>query len=106
MILHRLNGCAPTPLANYLKALGVLRVIAEQLDPGTRGYWEGERFVLASNKSEPELLTFFLEQYAPTPLVAPWNKGSGFFAGDPVVGPIEASTARGRHVQGSAIPCR
>jgi len=26
-----LPGCAPTPLAHYLKALGVLRLLAEQL---------------------------------------------------------------------------
>lgn len=40
MRLHRLDGCAPTPLAHYLKALGVLRLVAEQLDPQARGWWE------------------------------------------------------------------
>ena len=59
MILHRLDGCAPTPLAHYLKALGVLRLVAEQLDPEARGWWEGERFLLASHKDEDELLAFF-----------------------------------------------
>ncbi len=94
MILHRLDGCAPTPLAHYLKALGVLRLVAEQLDPEARGWWEGERFLLASHKTEDELLAFLLDQYAPTPLVSPWNKGSGFFyANDPGLAPIEASTA-------------
>jgi CRISPR-associated protein Csx17 len=35
-----------------------------------------------------------LEKYAPTPLVAPWNKGSGFFQkNDPGLTPAEASTA-------------
>jgi CRISPR-associated protein Csx17 len=28
-----LAGCTPTPLANYLKALGVFRLVAEQKDP-------------------------------------------------------------------------
>jgi len=94
MILHRLNGCAPTPLARYLKALGVLRLVAEQLDPEARSWWEGERFLLASNKDEDELLAFFLNTYAPTPLVSPWNKGSGFFyPNDPGLTPIETSTA-------------
>lgn len=94
MILHRLDGCAPTPLAHYLKALGVLRLVAEQLDPEARGWWEGERFLLASHKDEDELLAFFLQHYAPTPLVSPWNKGSGFFyQNDPGLAPIEASTA-------------
>lgn len=79
MKLHRLDGCAPMPLAHYLKALGVLRLVAEQLDPQARGWWEGERFVLASVKSQDELLQFFLDDYEPTPMLAPWNGASGFF---------------------------
>jgi CRISPR-associated protein Csx17 len=93
VIIHRLNGCAPTPLAHYLKALGILRIVSEQFDHDARGYWEGERFVLASRNTEEELLKFFLERYEPTPLVSPWNKGSGFFADDPVLLPLEGSTA-------------
>lgn len=81
MILHRLNGCAPTPLAHYLKALGVLRLVAEQLDPEARGWWEGERFLLASHKDECELLAFFLEGYSPTPMFNPWGARSGFYPG-------------------------
>ena len=30
--LHQLKGCSPTPLANYLKALGILRLVAGQAD--------------------------------------------------------------------------
>lgn len=94
MILHRLDGCAPTPLAHYLKALGILRLVSEQADPEARGWWEGERFLLATNLEEGELLDFFLKQYEPTPLVAPWNKGSGFFyANDPGLSPVEQSIA-------------
>lgn len=93
MNLHRLNGCGPTPLANYLKALGILRLVAEQLDAGVRGFWEGDQFVLLSKVSEEELIRFFVDQYEPTPVVSPWNKGSGFFAGDRVLIPIETSIA-------------
>lgn len=94
MILHRLDGCAPTPLAHYLKALGILRLVSEQADPEARGWWEGERFLLATRLDEKELLAFFLERYEPTPLVAPWNKGSGFFyANDPGLSPAEHSVA-------------
>lgn len=94
MIVHHLDGCAPAPLAHYLKALGILRVVAEQLDPKARGWWEGERFLLASEKDEGELVEFFLQWYAPAAIVSPWNKGSGFFyAGDPGLAPLEASTA-------------
>ena len=41
-----LAGCTPTPLANYLKALGVFRLVAEQKDADVKGYWPGERFAL------------------------------------------------------------
>ncbi len=93
MNLHRLHGCAPTPLAHYLKALGILRIVAEQADPEARGWWEAESFVLACCLTKDELLRFFLEKYEPTPLVSPWNRGSGFFANDPVLVPIESSPA-------------
>jgi len=95
MILHRLDGCAPAPLAHYLKALGLLRLVSEQLDPEARGWWEGERFLLASHADESELLDFLLNRYKPTPLVSPWNKGSGFFKeNDDGLSPIEKSTAK------------
>lgn len=81
MIVHHLDGCAPTPLAHYLKALGILRVVAEQLDPKARGWWEGERFLLASEKDEGELVEFFLQSYAPTPIINPWGARSGFYSG-------------------------
>lgn len=94
MILHKLEGCAPAPLAHYLKALGILRLVSEQADPEARGWWEGERFLLATHLDEDELLGFFLERYEPTPLVAPWNKGSGFFYDNDIgLSPIENSSA-------------
>lgn len=80
--VHELTGCGPVPLAHYLKALGVLRLVSEQADPMARGWWEGERFRLVARLDRPTLLRFFLEDYAPTPLVAPWNGGSGFYPKD------------------------
>jgi len=77
--LHVLKGCAPVPLANYLKALGILRLVGEQADPQVRGWWEGERFCLLTTLSRDELEAFFLERYKPTPLLSPWNAGSGFY---------------------------
>ncbi len=77
-----LRGCAPEPLIHYLKALGVLRLVAEQLDPEARGAWSGDAFVLDTGKTEDELLDFFLTRYRPTPVVAPWNGGSGFYPQD------------------------
>lgn len=74
-----LSGCSPVPLAHYLKALGILRVVAEQADDQAAGCWRRERFVLQSTLDKAGLIHFFLNQYAPTPIVAPWNGGSGFF---------------------------
>ena len=34
-----LKGCTPEPLMNYLKALGILRLVAEQRDPNAQGCW-------------------------------------------------------------------
>ena len=42
--VHQLDGCAPAPLAHYLKALGILRLVAEQADRDARGWWDGDRF--------------------------------------------------------------
>ncbi|TVQ98102.1 MAG: hypothetical protein EA399_11480, partial [Desulfovibrionales bacterium] len=68
MHIHDLKGCAPTPLAHYLKALGILRLVAEQADPEARGWWHGDLFRLATKLDARELETFFLERYEPTPI--------------------------------------
>jgi CRISPR-associated protein Csx17 len=78
-----LAGCAPMPLASYLKALGVLRLVCEQgADPDARGWWSGESFHLRTRLDRDALLRSFLEDYRPSPIVAPWNGGSGFYPGD------------------------
>lgn len=74
-----LAGCQPMPLASYLKALGVLRLVSEQADPEARGRWEHDGFRLSTVLTEDELLDFFLVQYRPTPILAPWNSGGGFY---------------------------
>lgn len=102
--LHELGGCAPAPLAHYLKALGILRLVSEQADLSARGFWRGERFFLVTNLSRDELEAFFLDRYAPTPLVSPWLKGSGFYAkNDPGLSPIRKSLAQRLAVFRTAI---
>lgn len=81
-----LPGCSPTPLASYLKALGVLRLVSEQADPAARGFWKNEAFVLSTALTKEQLAEFFLTRYAPTPLVDPWNGGSGFLKNDKAAG--------------------
>jgi CRISPR-associated protein Csx17 len=90
-----LCGCAPTPLASYLKALGILRLVAEQEDGDARGCWQAGHFLLRSRFDRDGLAHFFLHDYRPTPIIAPWNGGSGFFSGDNQsgIGPLQASQA-------------
>lgn len=92
--LHQLRGCASRPLASYLKALGLLRIVAEQADSGARGYWTDEGFVLVTTLDEETLFGFFLHDWRPSPFVSPWNKGSGLLGDDPKgVRPLQTSVA-------------
>lgn len=85
-----LGGCTPAPLASYLKALGVLRLLSSDAnhvtgsaaDPKARGWWENEHFHLTTTLPREDLQRFFLEDYAPSPIIAPWNGGSGFYPKD------------------------
>ena len=90
-----LPGCSPVPLAHYLKALGILRLVAEQADPAAAGCWDRDIFVLHSTLEREALLDFFLHRYRPTPILAPWNGGSGFYKKDntEAIQAIEAGTA-------------
>ncbi|MEX1028059.1 MAG: type I-U CRISPR-associated protein Csx17 [Candidatus Paceibacterota bacterium] len=93
MNVIELQGCSPTPLAHYLKAVGVLRLVTEQVDSSARGFWRNERFHLVTSLRKQELESFFLGSYSPTPFMSPWNKGAGFFKADAGIAAIEASTA-------------
>lgn len=76
-----LSGCAPVPLAHYLKALGILRLVSEQADATATGRWHRDQFVLESSLDREALVKFFLEEYRPTPVLSPWNADGGFFIG-------------------------
>jgi CRISPR-associated protein Csx17 len=91
-----LHGCSPVPLAHYLKALGVLRLVAEQKDPTARGYWKRDRFVLVTSLDRGGLERFLLDEYQPTPITGPWNGGSGYFDKDntQAIDALMASNAR------------
>lgn len=77
-----LRGCQPEPIQSYLKALGVFRLLSEQVSPRIRGSWSPDGFVLSGPIDPDGLVDYFLTRYRPTPLVAPWNGGSGFYDGD------------------------
>ena len=74
-----LHGCTREPLAGYLKALAVLRIVSEQKDRNARGFWKGNSFVLRSIFETPQELTeFFMTQYSPSPIFRPWNNSTSF----------------------------
>src|SRR3990172_2050728 len=77
-----LGGCTPEPLMAYLKALGILRLVAEQKSVDVRCRWKRGVFHIESALDESEMVRFFLEDYCPTPLVAPWGARSGFYQGE------------------------
>lgn len=68
-----LPGLRTRPLATYLAAIGLFRIVGEQVDRTVRARWRGQYFVLDSALGLNELRSFLLNDYAPSPLVAPWN---------------------------------
>jgi CRISPR-associated protein Csx17 len=74
-----LEGCTPEPLMNYLKALGVLKIVVEQnFDSQARGFWKDGIFHLHTNLTEESLVAAFSERYQPSPILSPWNEAAGF----------------------------
>ena len=53
--------------------------MAEQKDKGARGCWRDEAFVLGTTLTDEDLVLFFLDEYRPSPIISPWNGGSGFY---------------------------
>ncbi len=75
-----------SPLSSYLSALGLLRVVNDQLDANACGYWAEGGFRLETNTSREALVQFFAACYRPSPCITPWNKpkggGGGFLEGE------------------------
>jgi len=74
----RLPGCRTGALLDYLKGLGVLRLVAEQVDASARARWTDGSLHLRTLLDREALERYFLEAYAPTPIFNPWNGGAGF----------------------------
>jgi CRISPR-associated protein Csx17 len=92
-----LEGCVSRPLVGYLKALGLLRVVARQADPRAAGRWTQGIFELRSELDRSDLERFLLDEYAPSPVLSPWNGSSGFF-------PPKDRTDALQAVEGSSDP--
>src|SRR5712691_1673591 len=73
---HVLAGLRPEPLASYLAGLGLIRLLGEQADPGASAAWEHDGLVI--NTTVEDIAVWLADEYVPTPVLSPWNNGSGF----------------------------
>lgn len=73
---HVLPGLRPEPLASYLAGLGLIRVLGEQADPDATAAWAADG--LAVTTTVEDLAAWLAASYVPTPVLSPWNNGSGF----------------------------
>jgi CRISPR-associated protein Csx17 len=73
---HLLPGLRAEPLASYLAGLGLIRVPGEQADEGATAAWTPDR--LAITTMVPSLPLWLADEYKPTPVLSPWNGGSGW----------------------------
>lgn len=67
-----LQGCSFEPLISYLKALGILRLVAEDRtngDPEARSSWRRRIFTLESRFDCDGLAEYFHRAYRPTPIL-------------------------------------
>jgi len=77
---HVLPGLRPEPLASYLAGLGLIRVLGEQADPAATAAWTPDGLAIATNV--PDIARWLADEYVPTPVLSPWNGGSGFGSKD------------------------
>lgn len=75
-----LPGIGPEPLANYLAGLGLIRVIGDQADVNATAAWQPGG--LAITTTVEDIAAWLAGAYIPTPVLSPWNSGSGFGAKD------------------------
>jgi CRISPR-associated protein Csx17 len=83
MPILTLHGCSTEPLGNYLKALGIFRLVAEQADPTARAWWEAGAFRLSTTKflTVEDLCEWLHENCGYSAFVAPWLANTGWGKG-------------------------
>jgi CRISPR-associated protein Csx17 len=80
MTRHVLPGLRPEPLGSYLAGLGLIRLLGEQADPAATAAWASDHLVI--DTSVEDIAAWLADEYVPTPVLSPWNGGSGFGAKD------------------------
>jgi CRISPR-associated protein Csx17 len=73
---HLLAGLRPEPLGSYLAGLGLMRLLGEQADPAATAAWEPSGLVIETTVAN--IAEWLADRYVPTPVLSPWNGGSGF----------------------------
>lgn len=75
-----LPGLRPEPLASYLAGLGLIRVLGEQADKNATAAWTPDGLAIVTDVQD--IAAWLADDYVPTPVLSPWNGGSGFGAKD------------------------
>lgn len=74
------SNCKTEPFGSALKALGVFKILGEQKDPDIESYWENGELIINTALTKDEIVDFFMREYSPTPILAPWLGQSGFWS--------------------------
>lgn len=76
MSIFLVEGARHRALIGTLSALGLVRVVAEQADPAVRcSFIDG---ALKIESKVEDIAGWLADEYVPTPVLSPWNEGSGF----------------------------
>ncbi|MDQ7821224.1 MAG: type I-U CRISPR-associated protein Csx17 [Candidatus Eremiobacteraeota bacterium] len=81
MMTVDLPGCKLEPFSSFFKSLGIFRILSEQVSDQIRGYWKEGIFRLEMSQNI-NIIDFFIDKYKPSPILSPWNMGSGFYPYD------------------------
>ncbi len=73
---HVFAGLRPEPLASYLAGLGLVRLIGEQANDAATFAWSPDGLVIDTIVAD--VAGWLADSYVPTPVLSPWNSGSGF----------------------------
>jgi CRISPR-associated protein Csx17 len=76
MTRHVLAGLCPEQLGRYLAGLGLIRLLGEQADPAASAVWSPAGLVIETTVAD--IAGWLADEYVPTPVLSPWNGGSGF----------------------------
>ncbi|MDR1999722.1 MAG: type I-U CRISPR-associated protein Csx17 [Frankiaceae bacterium] len=80
MTEHEIPSVRRSSLSRQLAGLGLVRLLGEQADPAIHCHFKGTSLVIDTTVDDLE--RWLVDEYSPTPVLNPWNEGSGFGAKD------------------------